>query len=205
MTDYLRQLLEGVEGEEEPEETIRFPGQIFLRENLASEDLAVPPAGPGGGPESPTETPEIGRRESGVDPYAEGERLPLRPGWEWRAPSADGDKNGLSGIVKTAPDTQERLEPWSDLKESKGKKSLPAMEILMKKQKNVLPREGPPQRLYTAARQTQSAAEYAGRRKEAPTAVPPIPLSEGIGAGPAEMDAFFQRDARRYDGGFTLY
>lgn len=57
--------------------------------------------------------------------------------------------------------------------------------------------------LYQRLRQAQTAAEYRPNR----TSVALLPAEEGNGAvrGLAELDRAFQRDSRRYDGGFELY
>lgn len=57
--------------------------------------------------------------------------------------------------------------------------------------------------LYQKLRQAQTAAEYRPNR----TSVALLPAEEGNGAvqGLAELDRAFQRDARRYDGGFEFY
>ena len=57
--------------------------------------------------------------------------------------------------------------------------------------------------LYRRLRQAQTAAEYRPNRTSAVL----LPAEERTGAvrGLAELDRVFQRDARRYDGGFTLY
>lgn len=60
--------------------------------------------------------------------------------------------------------------------------------------------------LLERARRTRAAAEYAAGRRE-PVAVP-VPVatqSGGHGLGAGELDRVFQRDARRFDGAFTLY
>ena len=60
--------------------------------------------------------------------------------------------------------------------------------------------------LYAAVRRTRAAAEQAqGLRQAGPVVIrEPVPVG-GQGAAPAELDRIFQRDARRYDGGFTLF
>lgn len=57
--------------------------------------------------------------------------------------------------------------------------------------------------LYQKLRQAQTAAEYRPNR----TSVALLPAEDGNGAvrGLVELDRAFQRDARRYDGGFELY
>ena len=57
--------------------------------------------------------------------------------------------------------------------------------------------------LYQKLRQAQTAAEYRPNR----TSVALLPAEDQNGAvrGLAELDRAFQRDARRYDGGFDLY
>ena len=57
--------------------------------------------------------------------------------------------------------------------------------------------------LYQKLRQAQTAAEYRPNR----TSVTLLPAEEGNGSvqGLAELDRAFQRDARRYDGGFEFY
>lgn len=57
--------------------------------------------------------------------------------------------------------------------------------------------------LYQKLRQAQTAAEYRPNR----TSVALLPAEEGNGSvqGLAELDRAFQRDARRYDGGFEFY
>lgn len=57
--------------------------------------------------------------------------------------------------------------------------------------------------LYQKLRQAQTAAEYRPNR----TSVALLPEEERNGSvqGLAELDRAFQRDARRYDGGFELY
>ena len=59
--------------------------------------------------------------------------------------------------------------------------------------------------LYAQVRRTRAAAEYAAARRE--TVTVPVPAAAPAPA-PLEaegLDRLFQRDARRYDGGFTLY
>lgn len=60
--------------------------------------------------------------------------------------------------------------------------------------------------LYAAVRRAGTAVEQArGLRQTGPVVIrEPVPVS-GQGATPAELDRIFQRDARRYDGGFTLF
>ena len=60
--------------------------------------------------------------------------------------------------------------------------------------------------LYTAVRRTRAAAEQAqGLRQAGPVVIrEPVAVGEQ-GTTPAELDRIFQRDARRYDGGFTLF
>lgn len=60
--------------------------------------------------------------------------------------------------------------------------------------------------LYAAVRRTRAAAEQAqGLRQAGPVVIrEPVAVSEQ-GTTPAELDRIFQRDARRYDGGFTLF
>ena len=59
--------------------------------------------------------------------------------------------------------------------------------------------------LFAQARRARAAAEYAAGRRE--TVVVPAPATEERGGGldAHRLDRLFQRDARRYDGGFTLY
>lgn len=60
--------------------------------------------------------------------------------------------------------------------------------------------------LYAAVRRTRAAAEQAqGLRQAGPVVIrEPVPVG-GQSPTPAELDRIFQRDARRYDGGFTLF
>ena len=60
--------------------------------------------------------------------------------------------------------------------------------------------------LYTAVRRARTAAEQAqGLRQAGPVVIrEPVAVGEQ-GTTPAELDRIFQRDARRYDGGFTLF
>ena len=60
--------------------------------------------------------------------------------------------------------------------------------------------------LYSAVRRTRAAAEQAqGLRQAGPVVIrEPVPVG-GQSHTPAELDRIFQRDARRYDGGFTLF
>lgn len=60
--------------------------------------------------------------------------------------------------------------------------------------------------LYAAVRRTRAAAEQAqGLRQAGPVVIrEPVAVGEQ-GTTPAELDRIFQRDARRYDGGFTLF
>lgn len=60
--------------------------------------------------------------------------------------------------------------------------------------------------LYAAVRRTRAAAEQAqGLRQAGPVVIrEPVPVG-GQSHTPAELDRIFQRDARRYDGGFTLF
>ena len=60
--------------------------------------------------------------------------------------------------------------------------------------------------LYAAVRRTRTAAEQAqGLRQAGPVVIrEPVPVG-GQSPTPAELDRIFQRDARRYDGGFTLF
>lgn len=60
--------------------------------------------------------------------------------------------------------------------------------------------------LYTAVRRTRAAAEQAqGLRQPGPVVIREPVAVGGQGPTPAELDRIFQRDARRYDGGFTLF
>lgn len=60
--------------------------------------------------------------------------------------------------------------------------------------------------LYTAVRRTRAAAEQAqGLRQAGPVVIREPVAVGGQGTTPAELDRIFQRDARRYDGGFTLF
>lgn len=60
--------------------------------------------------------------------------------------------------------------------------------------------------LYAAVRRTRAATEQAqGLRQAGPVVIrEPVPVG-GQSPTPAELDRIFQRDARRYDGGFTLF
>lgn len=60
--------------------------------------------------------------------------------------------------------------------------------------------------LYATVRRTRAAAEQArGLRQAGPVVIrEPVPVG-GQSPTPAELDRIFQRDARRYDGGFTLF
>lgn len=60
--------------------------------------------------------------------------------------------------------------------------------------------------LYAAVRRTRAAAEQAqGLRQAGPVVIrEPVPVGDQSPT-PAELDRIFQRDARRYDGGFTLF
>ena len=60
--------------------------------------------------------------------------------------------------------------------------------------------------LYAAVRRTRAAAEQAqGLRQAGPVVIrEPVPVGSQ-NPTPAELDRIFQRDARRYDGGFTLF
>ena len=57
--------------------------------------------------------------------------------------------------------------------------------------------------LYQRLRQAQTAAEY--RPSRTSVALLPAEAQSGSVQGLAELDRAFQRDARRYDGGFELY
>lgn len=60
--------------------------------------------------------------------------------------------------------------------------------------------------LYAAVRRTRAAAEQTQGLRQAGPVVIREPVAVGRqGATPAELDRIFQRDARRYDGGFTLF
>lgn len=58
--------------------------------------------------------------------------------------------------------------------------------------------------LYQRVRRAGAAAEYAARSRGRQD---PVRVAEAAGRGldPMELDRIFQRDARRYDGGFSLY
>lgn len=60
--------------------------------------------------------------------------------------------------------------------------------------------------LYAAVRRTRAAAEQTQSLRQAGPVVirEPVPVG-GQNPTPAELDRIFQRDARRYDGGFTLF
>lgn len=60
--------------------------------------------------------------------------------------------------------------------------------------------------LYAAVRRTRAAAEQTqGLRQAGPVVIrEPVPVGDQSPT-PAELDRIFQRDARRYDGGFTLF
>lgn len=60
--------------------------------------------------------------------------------------------------------------------------------------------------LYAAVRRARAAAEQAQDLRQAGPVVirEPVPVGRQ-GPAPAELDRIFQRDARRYDGGFTLF
>lgn len=60
--------------------------------------------------------------------------------------------------------------------------------------------------LYTAVRRARAAAEQVQSLRSTEPVVlrEPIPVG-GQSPTPAELDRIFQRDARRYDGGFTLF
>lgn len=59
------------------------------------------------------------------------------------------------------------------------------------------------ERLYGRVRRTAEAAGYRGRGGADLAQVQPLTAPGGL--GPEELDRVFQRDARRYDGGFELY
>lgn len=59
--------------------------------------------------------------------------------------------------------------------------------------------------LSAAVRRTKAAVEEAGRLRQTGPIVLRAPDAPAQTVGAAELDRLFQRDARRYDGGFTLY
>ena len=59
--------------------------------------------------------------------------------------------------------------------------------------------------LSEAARRARAAVEEADRLRQAGPIVLRAPTDQSQPPGAAELDRLFQRDARRYDGGFTLY
>ena len=59
--------------------------------------------------------------------------------------------------------------------------------------------------LYAQVRRTRAAAEYAAARRETVTVPVPAAAPAPAPLGAEGLDRLFQRDARRYDGGFTLY
>lgn len=60
--------------------------------------------------------------------------------------------------------------------------------------------------LYTAVRRAGTAVEQVRGLRQAGSVVIREPvLMGGQSTTPAELDRIFQRDARRYDGGFTLF
>ena len=59
--------------------------------------------------------------------------------------------------------------------------------------------------LYAQVRRTRAAAEYAAARRETVTVPVPAAVPAPAPLGAEGLDRLFQRDARRYDGGFTLY
>ena len=59
--------------------------------------------------------------------------------------------------------------------------------------------------LYAQVRRTRAAAEYATARRETVTVPVPAAAPAPAPLGAEGLDRLFQRDARRYDGGFTLY
>lgn len=59
--------------------------------------------------------------------------------------------------------------------------------------------------LYAQVRRTLAAAEYAAARRETVTVPVPAAAPAPAPLGAEGLDRLFQRDARRYDGGFTLY
>ena len=55
------------------------------------------------------------------------------------------------------------------------------------------------------SKETRAAAEYAAARRETVTVPVPAAAPAPAPLGAEGLDRLFQRDARRYDGGFTLY
>lgn len=170
------------------------------RRSGGAEDLPIAVPGAGGAedllewekaPAAGTGGEAVRRLRGAVPAGEEGERSP-----ETASPLAVGRRGalpagGVSGgsLERTAAEGAEAL-PSSELPSG-------ALEAATGR--------GTAGTLYAQARRTRAAAEYAAARRETVTVPVPAAAPAPAPLGAEGLDRLFQRDARRYDGGFTLY
>ena len=211
MTDWLAWLLEELEEEEDQGEDLDLkarvlPGRAAEETGAAAEERndrsgavgrgAAPPAGEAAEEKDhPAEDRAEGRAGQG-----ENEPLPLAARQLSQARLAQAARQARADQAwqtGTAAGTGE-VRPTAD--GGRAGLSPPDMGAIVLESALTEPE------LYAAVRRTRAAAEQAqGLRQAGPVVIrEPVPAG-GQSPAPAELDRIFQRDARRYDGGFTLF
>lgn len=211
MTDWLDWLLEELEEEEDQGEDLDLkthvlPGRAAVETGEVAEErsgttgvvrrVVVPSADEAaeesGHPAEDRAEGRTGQEEDEELPLAVRQLSQIRLAQAARQAGADqpwqtGTPAG-TGEVRTAADGGRAVLPASG-------PGVPALDAAMAEPE-----------LYAAVRRTRAAAEQAqGLRQAGPVVIrEPVPVG-GQSPTPAELDRIFQRDARRYDGGFTLF
>ena len=211
MTDWLAWLLEELEEEEDQGEDLELKAHV-LPGRAAEEtgEAAAERSGPTGAvgrvaATSAVETAEVGERpvEDWVEESAgqgENEALTLaaRQLSQVRLAQAARQAGADQPWQAGTPAGTEEVRPTAD----GGRAGLSSPDIGATVFESALAEP----ELYAAVRRTRAAAEQAqGLRQAGPVVIrEPVAVGEQ-GTTPAELDRIFQRDARRYDGGFTLF
>ena len=193
MTDWLAWLLEALEEEEDREEDLDL-GEYVLpggAENQAGETAGPwrgAPAESGGRGAGVMEEDRTQDGEAAVEDLPQAVRRlcearlaqagsdPDQP-WQWGSPAGTGEVRSESEALRRG---------WTP----GGGGAAPAGTAAVD--------------LETAVRRARAAVEQARGLGQAEPVVLRKPVG-GQGTTPAELDRIFQRDARRYDGGFTLF
>lgn len=211
MTDWLAWLLEELEENEDQGEDLELRTHVLPRSEgeetgAAAEERGGPNSAVGRvAATSADEAAEVGERpaedrakrsagqgEDGELPLVVRQRSEIRLAQAARQAGAEqpwqtGTPAG-TGEVRTAADGGRDVLPVLDIGEPVRGTALAEPE------------------LYAAVRRVRAAAEQAqGLRQAGPVVIrEPVPVGDQSPT-PAELDRIFQRDARRYDGGFTLF
>lgn len=233
MTDWLDWLLEELEEEEEQEEDLDLNPYALTGWQKKEQGREAESKWPGetvqAGEEEERKRPDPGPARTGT---AAGDLLEAEPEGQ-SSRTEDGESQDLPMKVKQArklalDQAVRRMETqaeWSwqegtpagtgDVRTSGHSRRTPWLpangqmlgsETAQEDMERLTAATGAGGELYAAVRRAGTAVEQArGLRQTGPVVIrEPVPVS-GQGATPAELDRIFQRDARRYDGGFTLF